>query len=72
MGVTHAHLGPIWYHSKPSDGPYSPNQFLGLYFFAVSYSKPALVISFSGNSAQVCIRKQLGAVWLGRDKKSYV
>ena len=27
--VTHAHLGPIWYHSKPSDVPYSPNQFLG-------------------------------------------
>ena len=38
-----AHLGPIWYHSKPSDVPYSPNQFLGSDFFAVSYSKPALV-----------------------------
>ena len=33
-GVTHAHLGPIWNHSKPSDGPYnSPNEFLGLDFF---------------------------------------
>ena len=41
-GVTHAHLGPIWYHSEPSDVPYSLNQFLGWDFFAVSYSKPAL------------------------------
>ena len=40
--VTHAHLGPIWYHSEPSDVPYSPNQFLGWDFFAVSYSKTAL------------------------------
>ena len=31
--VTHAHLGPIWYHSEPSDVPYSPNQFLALHFF---------------------------------------
>ena len=33
MGVTHAHLGPIWYHSKLSDVPYSPNQFLALDLF---------------------------------------
>ena len=32
-GVTHAHLGPIWYLSEPSDDPYSPNQFLGWDFF---------------------------------------
>ena len=32
-GVTHAHLEPIWYHSEPSDVPYSPNQFLALDFF---------------------------------------
>ena len=32
-GVTHAHLGPILYHSEPSDVPYFPNQFLGLDFF---------------------------------------
>ena len=36
-------LGPIWYHSEPSDVPYSPNQLFGWDFFAVSYSKPALV-----------------------------
>ena len=42
-GLTNAHLGPIWYHSEPSDVPYSPNQFLGWDFFAVSYSKLALV-----------------------------
>ena len=41
-GVTHAHLGPIWYHSEPSDVPYSPKQFLVLDFFAASYSKIAL------------------------------
>ena len=41
-GVTHAHLGPIWYHSEPLDIPYSPNQFLGWDFFATSYSKMAL------------------------------
>ena len=27
------HLGSVWYHSEPSDIPYSPNQFLGLDFF---------------------------------------
>ena len=32
-GVMHSHLGPIWYHSEPSDIPYSPNQFLALDFF---------------------------------------
>ena len=42
QGVTHAHLGPIWYHSEPSDVPYSPNQFLDWDFFAVSYSKTAV------------------------------
>jgi hypothetical protein len=36
------HLGSIWYHSEPSDVPYSPNQFLALNFFAASYSKTAL------------------------------
>ena len=43
--VTHAHLRPIWCLSEPSeptDVPYSPNQFLGWDFFAVSYSKPTL------------------------------
>ena len=43
-GLTDAHLGPMWYHhSEPSDVHYSPNQFFGWDFFAVSYSKPALV-----------------------------
>ena len=32
-GVTHAHLGAIWYHSEHSVVPYSPNQFLGWDFF---------------------------------------
>ena len=35
------HLGSIWYHSEPSNVPYSPNQFLGLDFCR---SKKALVI----------------------------
>ena len=33
MKVDHAHLGPIWYLSEPSNVPYSPNQFLGWEFF---------------------------------------
>ena len=41
-GLTHAHLGPIWYYSELSDVPYTPNQFLGWDFFAASYSKTAL------------------------------
>ena len=41
-GVTHAHLGPIWYHAEPLDFPYSQSQFLGWDFFATSYSKTAL------------------------------
>ena len=46
-GVTHAHLGPIWYHFEPSDVPYSPNQYTGHeLFIAVSYSKPALGMIF--------------------------
>ena len=40
--VTHAHLGPIWYYSEPSDVPYSPNQFLAWDFFDTSYRKTAL------------------------------
>ena len=31
--MLNAHLGPIWYHSEPSDVHYSPNQFLALDFF---------------------------------------
>ena len=42
-GVTHAHLGPICYHSETSDVPYLSNQFLGWDFFVVSYIKPALM-----------------------------
>ena len=37
-------LGPISYHSAPSDVPYFPNQFLGWDCFAVSYSKTALAL----------------------------
>ena len=44
-GVTHADLEPIWYHSEPSDVPYSLNQFLGWRgFFVPSYSNTALGI----------------------------
>ena len=41
-GFTHAHLGPIWYHSEPSDVLNSQNQFLSLDFFAACYSNTAL------------------------------
>ena len=35
MSASHPlnHLRSIWYHSEPSDVPYSPNQFLGWAFF---------------------------------------
>ena len=36
-------LGSIWYHSEPSDVPYSLNQFLGWDFFTPSHSKTAIV-----------------------------
>ena len=39
------HLGSIWYHSEPSEVPYSPNQYFDRDFFPTSYSKPALVIN---------------------------
>ena len=44
LKVTPANLGPIWYHTEPSEVPYSQNQFLGWDFFAISYSKTALTI----------------------------
>ena len=40
------HLGSIWYHSEPVEVSYSPNQFLGWDFFAVSYSKLALTVLY--------------------------
>ena len=39
----YAHLGPIWYHSEPSDIPILQTSFLVGTFFATSYSKIALV-----------------------------
>ena len=44
--VTYAHLGPIWYHSEPSDIPYSQKQFLDRDFFGTSYSRAALAVFF--------------------------
>ena len=37
------HLGSIWYHSEPLEVPYSQTSILVGTFFAISYSKPALV-----------------------------
>ena len=37
-------LGSIWYHSEPSDFPYSPNQFLSWDF---SFSKTAIGVTFN-------------------------
>ena len=28
LSYSHDHLGSVWYHSEPSEGPYSPNYFL--------------------------------------------
>ena len=43
--MIHAYLGPIGHHLEPSNVRYSQNQFLGLDFFDVSYSKTALEAS---------------------------
>ena len=33
-GVTHVHVGPIWYHSEPSDVPIAQTSFLvGTFFY---------------------------------------
>ena len=45
-GVSHAHLGPIWYHSEPGTSrfPLFPKAVSGHeLFFAFPYSKLALV-----------------------------
>ena len=54
-GVTHAHLGTIWYHSEPSDIPYSPNQFLGWDFFwsFLQQDSSNLIIIFSANGIKL-------------------
>jgi hypothetical protein len=44
MSDSFNHLGSIWYQFEPIEVHYCPNQFLGLDFFAVSYSKPALAL----------------------------
>ena len=36
-------LESIWYHSEPSEVPYSQNQYLDRGFFATFYSEAALV-----------------------------
>ena len=38
------HLGSIWHHSKLLEVHYSPNPFLVWDFYAVSYSKPTLIV----------------------------
>ena len=43
-GITWTHIQSVWNHSGPSEVPYSTNQSLVRNFFAVSYSKPALVV----------------------------
>ena len=47
-GVTHAHIGSIWYHSEPSDVPFFPNQFLDLDFFC-HFLQPSVDKHFSLN-----------------------
>ena len=43
MSLPLNHFRSILYHSEPLEVPYSQNQFLGLDFFVVSYSKLALI-----------------------------
>ena len=43
LSYSHDHLGSVWYHSEPSEGPLFPKPVTGQeLFLAVSYSKPAL------------------------------
>ena len=56
--VTHAHLGPIWYQTEPSDVPLFPKPVSGLgLFLAVSYSKQALAGSFLNSFCEDLNRK---------------
>ena len=40
LGVTQAHLGPIWYHTEPLNIPYTPTP--------VSYNKTSLAVKIQG------------------------
>ena len=42
--ITSTHIQSVWNHSDPLEVPYSANLQLVRIFFAVSYSKPALII----------------------------
>jgi hypothetical protein len=54
MSDSFNHLGSIWYQSEPLEVPYCQNQFLCLdFFFAVSYSAPALAWLFDISTDQV-------------------
>ena len=53
MGVTPAHLGPIWYHSEPSEVPYLPSQFLGWDFFCSKTALDARADIFVGFLAEL-------------------
>ena len=46
-GIPWTHIQSVWNHSGPSEVPYSAKPVTGQeLFFAVSYSKPALIILF--------------------------
>ena len=51
MSDSFNHLGSIWYQSEPLEVPCFSNQFLGLDFFAISYSKPALATTYMSSFA---------------------
>ena len=67
-GVTYVHFGLIWYHSKPFDIPYSPNQFLGWDFFCrFLHFLPLLNKSFKCN-----FKKTLAPLCVGGTFWNYV
>jgi hypothetical protein len=59
-GITHAHLGPIWYNSEPSEVPYSlvccPGLFLPLLTSILLYKR---LIAIKSESKQT-IAKIIG------------
>ena len=62
MSDSFNHLGLIWYQSEPQEVPYCPNQFLGLDFFAISYSKMALA-KFNSRKKITQAKKKFMQAW---------
>ena len=68
-GVTHAHLGPPWYHS---DIPYSPNQFLGWDFFCRFLQQDSSSLCAVCNGLKITGGPSPSLMYLGQKKGSII